>query len=104
MAKKLMSGDGWSFEPAGAKTDGDIVSLPDEKQRAAVRLEKRPRGREATTVTGFVLSDPDRKALAAELRRACGTGGSDAPGRIEVQGDHCAKVRGLLENRGWRVK
>ncbi|MDR1745482.1 MAG: translation initiation factor, partial [Planctomycetota bacterium] len=80
MAKKLMSGDGWSFEPAGKPAETAVVSLPDGMQKAAVRLEKRARGKEVTVVSGFVLSDADRKALGAALRKSCGAGGGDAPG------------------------
>lgn len=104
MARKLTSGDGWSFEPAGPRREEAIASIPDEQQKASVKLEKRAKGKEATVVAGFVLSDADRKALAASLKKTCGAGGSDAPGTIEVQGDHRDKIRGVLQARGWRVK
>lgn len=104
MAKKLTSGNGWSFEPAGGGGGEEAASLPPEKQKAAVKLEKRARGKEVTTVTGFVLSAEDRKALGQELRKACGTGGSDSEKGVEVQGDHREKVKALLLARGWRVK
>lgn len=104
MAKKIMSGNGWSFEPAGAKLPEEIVSLPDERQKATVKLEKRAKGKEVTLVGGFTLSEADRKALAAALRKACGAGGADSAAGIEVQGDHRDKVKGLLLGRGWTVK
>ena len=103
--KKLMGGKGWSFEPAG---DGcvpeEIASLPADKQSAKVRLEKRARGKEVTAIAGFVLSDADRKSLAAALRKACGAGGSDNREGIEIQGDHREKVSCHLAGLGWRVK
>lgn len=104
MAKKLVSGNGWSFEPAAAAKPEQTLSLPDEKQKASVKLEKRAKGKEATVVAGFVLSDADRKALAAALRKACGAGGSDSPEHVEVQGDHREKVKAILSGKGWRVK
>lgn len=104
MAKKILSGNGWSFEPAGSAKPEETVSLPDDKQKAAVKLEKRNKGKEVTMVTGFTLSDADRKALAQTLRKACGAGGADSPAGIEVQGDHRDKVRGFLTAKGWRVK
>ncbi|MCC8107970.1 MAG: translation initiation factor [Planctomycetes bacterium] len=104
MAKKLTSGNGWSFEPAGGGRDETVRSLPDDKQSAVVRLEKRAKGKVVTAVSKFVLSDGDRKAVAAALRKHCGTGGSDQDGCIEVQGDHAEKVRAFLEKKGWRVK
>lgn len=103
MAKKMLSGNGWSFEPAGGERKEETVSLPDDKQKAKIKLEKRAKGKEVTAVSGFVLSDPDRKTVAAALRKACGAGGSDSAGLIEVQGDHRDKVRAFLEARGWRV-
>ena len=104
MAKKLTSGAGWSFEPANSGRDEAIESLPDARQKVTVKLEKRAKGKEATVVSGFVLADADRKALAATLRKACGAGGSDAPGHVEVQGDHREKVGKMLAERGWSVK
>ncbi|MCC8166963.1 MAG: stress response translation initiation inhibitor YciH [Planctomycetes bacterium] len=104
MAKKLTSGNGWSFEPAGAGRDEAVQSLPDDKQIVVVRTEKRAKGKVVTAVTKFVLSDVDRKAVAAALRKHCGTGGSDQDGIIEVQGDHVEKVRAFLQKKGWRVK
>ncbi len=104
MAKKLLSGDGWSFEPAGGAREEGVVSLPPDRQKARVTLEKRAKGREMTVVSGFVLADADRKALAAALRKACGAGGGEAAGVIEIQGDHRRKIAALLADRGWTVK
>lgn len=104
MAKKLLSGDGWSFEPAGGGAERDVLSLPDGSQKASVKLEKRAKGKETTVVSGFVLSAADRKELAKALKKACGSGGSDTEAGIEVQGDHRDKVRAYLTAKGWRVK
>ncbi len=105
MAKKLLSGDGWSFEPAGGDGGGEkTASLPDDRQKARVALEKRAKGKEMTVVSGFTLADADRKALAAALRKACGAGGGDAGGMIEVQGDHREKIAAILSGKGWKVK
>lgn len=104
MAKKLLSGDGWSFEPAGDGKEEETVSLPDDRQKASVKMEKRAKGKEMTVVSGFVLSEADRKALAAALRRACGAGGGDGDGYIEVQGDQREKIKTFLSGRGWSVK
>lgn len=105
MKKKLTSGAGWSFEPAGANNQPiPVHSLPPGEQRARVAVEKRPKGKVATTLSGFVLADADRKALAKELKNACGAGGTDKDGAIEVQGDHADAVRSFLTARGWRVK
>lgn len=104
MAKKMMSGDGWSFEPAAGKQAAEEVSLPDDRQKASVKLEKRAKGKEVTVVTGFALTGADRKTLAAALRKACGAGGADSAAGIEVQGDHRDRVRAFLVGKGWTVK
>lgn len=103
-SKKLTSGKGWSFEPAGGGGVPEPVSLPPDRQKAKLRLEKRNKGKEVTLVTGFTLSDADRKDLAARLRKACGAGGSDNRDEIAVQGDHREKVRAYLSDLGWSVK
>lgn len=102
--KKLLSGPGWSFEPAGAEREADAASPPPERQKVRVTLEKRAKGKEVTLVTGFVLSAADRKALAARLKKACGSGGSESDGGIEVQGDRRDAVRGMLAGMGWTVR
>lgn len=43
-------------------------------------------------------------ALAAELKRACGTGGTAADESVEIQGDQRERLRPLLAAKGWRVR
>jgi translation initiation factor 1 len=70
-----------------------------------VRRETRGRhGKTATTISGVPLPDPELRALAAELKRSCGTGGSAKDGVIEIQGDHREALVAELEARGYRVK
>lgn len=103
-AKKLTGGKGWSFEPAGVSAPEEIVSLPPERQKVKVGLERRAKGKEVTVIKGFVLSDADRKELAASLRKACGAGGADSRKAMEIQGDHRTKVIECLSGLGWSVK
>ena len=104
MAKKLMSGNGWSFEPAGSGGGEDVVSLPDAGQKAKLKLEKRAKGKEVTVVSGFVLSSADAKALCTALKKACGGGGSATEAGIEIQGDHRDKIRAFLAAKGWKIQ
>lgn len=70
-----------------------------------VRREVKGRGgKTVTTVSGIPLAADDLKALAGELKRACGTGGSCKAGVIEIQGDHRDTLAGQLEERGYTVK
>lgn len=102
--KKLLSGNGWSLIPATPKASAEPESLPPDRQKATVKLEKRAKGKTVTLVTGFVLSHADRKALAATLKKSCGAGGSDAPEHIEIQGDRREDVSHILAEMGWRVR
>ncbi len=102
--KKLLSGNGWSFEPAGGGGKPAIASAPPDKQKAKISLEKRAKGKEVTVIAGFVLSDADRKALAATLKKACGSGGTDAGDSIEIQGDHRGTAAKILAGLGWNVR
>jgi len=43
-------------------------------------------------------------ALAARLKRACGTGGSAKDGEIIIQGDHRERIAATLASEGLRVK
>ncbi|MCD8140522.1 MAG: translation initiation factor [Planctomycetaceae bacterium] len=103
-SNKILSGNGWSFEPAGRAEAAETPSVPDAEQKATVKLEKRAKGKAVTVVTGFVLTAADRKALAQTLRKRCGSGGADSPAGIEVQGDHRDAVRAFLAAKGWKVK
>lgn len=44
------------------------------------------------------------KALAQELKRACGTGGAIGDGTVELQGDLRDRIRDVLHNKGFVVK
>ena len=61
-------------------------------------------GKIVTTVTGIPGGDDEKKALAAELKRSCGTGGSLKDGVIEIQGEHRDALVRELERRGFQVK
>lgn len=72
---------------------------------ARLRIEKAGRGgKTVTVVDGLPRNRAFLKELAAELKRACGTGGSAGESTVEVQGDHREALRALLGARGWTVK
>jgi translation initiation factor 1 len=69
-----------------------------------VRREvKGRRGKTVTTISGVPLGADALAALASELKRQCGTGGSSKDGVIEIQGDHRDRLVAALEQRGYRV-
>jgi translation initiation factor 1 len=72
-----------------------------------VRVSRETKGRGGKAVTLVRGAPLDATALAAlgkELRTACGSGGTVKDGVIEVQGDHCERIVGLLQARGMKVK
>lgn len=72
---------------------------------ARLRIERAGRrGKTVTVVEGLPQNAAFLKNLAGELKRSCGTGGTAVEDRIEIQGNHLEKIRGLLASRGWTVK
>ena len=72
---------------------------------ARVRRETQGRGgKTVTTVSGLGLASDALAALASELKRRCGTGGSVKDYVIEIQGDHREAIVAELERRGFTVK
>lgn len=67
-----------------------------------MRREKRGGGREVVLLEGFPR-DEDLEALARDLKKTLGCGGSAKGGLIEVQGDHRDRIAAFLEARGYRA-
>ena len=71
-----------------------------------VRVRREVKGRRGKTVTaisGIPLPEDELRALAGDLKRSCGTGGSAKDGVIEIQGDHRDTLVQLLRERGYSV-
>ena len=72
---------------------------------AKLRVEKSGRGGKTVTVVyGLPSNAAFLKDLAADLKKACGTGGTATADGVEVQGDLRERVRALLVARGFQVK
>ena len=72
-----------------------------------VRVSRETQGRKGkgvTVVTGLGLPPNELDALATELKKRCGSGGSAENGRIEIQGDHRDRLVEELTRRGWKTK
>ena len=77
------------------------------KPDGIIRIRRETKGRKGKTVTtvfGFDLDDQALNALAKELKRHCGTGGSVKEGMIVIQGDHRDAVKGFLDGEGYGVE
>jgi len=72
-----------------------------------IRIEKQTKGRKGKGVMLVVGIDPtahDLKKLAKQLKSKMGQGGAVKEGVIEIQGDDREKLKGLLEQQGFKVK
>ena len=83
-----------SSEPA-KKSDGIVRVMRDRKQRG---------GKTVTVITGVPVGDEALTALAQQLKKLCGSGGTVKDGTIEIQGDHRDKVQARLTEMGYKVK
>jgi translation initiation factor 1 len=93
-------------------TEGGRVREPRRREAApsegprdgVVRVSRTSAGRRGKTVTLVTgLPAADLRAVAAELKRLCGAGGSVVEGTVEIQGDHRARIIERLSGR-YRVK
>ncbi|RLF25206.1 MAG: stress response translation initiation inhibitor YciH [Thermoprotei archaeon] len=72
-----------------------------EQQQIRIRLERRRFGREVTIIEGIHSKDIDLRKLAGILKSRLACGGTAKNGRIELQGDHRARVKDLLVELGF---
>jgi translation initiation factor 1 len=77
------------------KGDGVVRIMRDRKQRG---------GKTVTVITGIPANADAIAALAQQLKKLCGSGGTVKDGVIEIQGDHCDKVQAKLTELGYKVK
>jgi len=85
--------------------DAIIETLPKEKQKLKVLLDRKSRkGKVVTAVEGFVGTDDDLQDLAKLLKQKCGVGGSAKDGIILIQGELKTKVYEQLTALGYNAK
>lgn len=77
------------------KSDGIVRIMRDKKHRG---------GKTVTVITGIPATTAEITALAQQLKKLCGSGGTVKDGTIEIQGDHCDKVMAKLTELGYKVK
>jgi len=81
--------------PRAARGDGIVRIRREVKGR---------RGKTVTAISGVPLPETELRALAGELKRLCGTGGSAKDGVVEIQGDHRDALAEALRELGYTVK
>lgn len=108
-------GDGGAQQPAEASaadsTATAATAAAAERSRRAARLdifhEKKGRGgKQALIVAGFPadVGHDELAALASQLKRRLGVGGSARGGEILIQGADRAALAAALAALGWRTK
>ena len=101
----------WTSDPEEAKRlreQGKLVAPKDvepAKQTIRVSLDRKRRaGKSVTVASGFEAAPATLAAVAAQLKKKCGSGGTAKDGEIEIQGDHVARVTAELQALGYRVR
>lgn len=72
-----------------------------------VRVGRETKGRKGagvTTISGVQGTEVEIKALAKELKKSCGSGGTVKGGTIEIQGEHRDTLVVLLTKKGYTAK
>jgi translation initiation factor 1 len=80
---------------------------PGKVPTGPVRVSRETAGRKGkgvTVISGLGLAQDALEALAAELKKRCGSGGSVVDGRIEIQGEHRDRLVEELAKRGITAK
>ena len=102
---KVCPGCGWPVKDCKCSSKRGVEESVPNRVVAKLRLEKKGRGGKTVTV---IYDLPNNaaflKALAQELKRACGTGGAVADNTVELQGDLRDRVREVLVTKGFTVK
>jgi translation initiation factor 1 len=86
-------------------TEPRKTQQPQARPDGVVRVSRQKGGRRGKVVT-LVSGLPQREAdaVAGDLKRLCGAGGSIKEGTVEIQGEHRDKIVAHLRATGYDVK
>jgi translation initiation factor 1 len=102
---RICPGCGWPERDCKCSSQRAPSETVPQKIVAKLRVENSGRGGKTVTVVyDLPRNEAFLKALAQELKRACGTGGAAGDGTVELQGDLRDRVRDALRNKGYTVK
>jgi translation initiation factor 1 len=81
-----------------------VSNLPRDGVVRLLRDRKGRGGKTVTLITGLTGSPAALTALASDLKRMCGTGGTMRGDVLEIQGDFRDRLQSELERRGYTVR
>src|ERR1700716_1436351 len=87
-----------------AREQPKALNLPHDGVVRLLRDRKSRGGKTVTLITGLRGTPTALAALASDLKRLCGTGGTLRGDVLEMQGDVRERLRPELERRGYTVK
>jgi translation initiation factor 1 len=93
--------------PAAGCVCKSASGQPARPAGGAVRVSRQTSGRAGkavSVISGLPLNDAQLAALATELKRCCGAGGSVRAGNIEIQGEHRDLLVAELNRRGFNAQ
>ena len=76
-------------------------TIAKETQEISIYLDKKKFGKVYTVIKGIDQREINLKELASKLKSFLACGGTAKEGKIELQGDHKAKVREMLIKTGF---
>jgi translation initiation factor 1 len=96
----------YSTDDGDQRRRADREPAPPEPPRDGVVRVSREKGQRGGKTVTVVRGIPPRDlaAVAADLKRHCGAGGSAKNEVVEIQGDHRDKVAARLTGQGYQVK
>lgn len=96
---------GWPPRNCQCSSRREIDEAVPDRVVAKLRMEKSGRGGKIVTVVfGLPKNQAFLKALAQQLKKQCGTGGTVTEDGVELQGDLRDRVRDALRKQGFVVK
>ena len=91
-------------ERPSTRPSAPSLNLPNDGVVRLLRDRKSRGGKTVTLIAGLSGPPAALNALASDLKRLCGTGGTVRGQVIEIQGDVRERIKGELERRGYTVK
>ena len=76
-------------------------TIAKESQQIKVYVERKKFGKLSTMVEGIDEKDIDIREVSKKLKSELACGGTVKAGKIELQGDHKAKAKGVLIKLGF---